>query len=265
MNYDELKTKYKNLISNYINYGDEAMIKKKVDQLNKIISEKSKEEIYPFIKYGIPHAIRKDIYKLFLNVQEEDMNNVKNLKETSDYLIVFDYLLTSDMNQTCNNENYFLFEENLVKLMSKFIRDPELIFEIQGIRPLILISLPGSSNYVQFPQSGLIPFKGISYLAGPFCYMGMNPIESYIIFRKFFAYHLSHLSSINSHENSLSSIIYNFDFYFNKLFSNFAIFLKNFHIDINLIVINWFMTCFAEIVNVNQVKICFIRFSFFMI
>ena len=254
VNFEDLKNKYKNLIVNYINYEDEGSVKKKVDLLNKIIVEKSKEEIYPFIKYGLPHSSRKDVYKLFLNIQEEDFNSIKNLKETSDYLMVFDYLLTNDMVETCNNENYFLFEENLTTILSKFLRDPDLIFEIQGIRPLMVISLPGANNYVQFPQCGVIPYKGFTYLAAPFAYMTMNPTESYILFRKFFAYYLSHLSSINSNENSLSSLIYNFDYFFNRIFQNLSVFLKNFNIDINRIVIKWFMTCFAEIMNVNQVN-----------
>ena len=77
--------------------------------------------------------------------------------------------------------------------------------------------------------------------------------EHLLLFRKFYAYHLSHLSSINSNENSLSSLMYNFDYFFNKIFHNLSVFFKNYNIDINRIVIRWFMTCFAEIMNVNQV------------
>jgi hypothetical protein len=71
----------------------------------------------------------------------------------------------------------------------RLIRDKEILYEIQGIRPIL--TLLNGKEYVQYPRSGILPISGFGFLVAPFCYRSNNINEIYSIFRNLFCRNLS--------------------------------------------------------------------------
>jgi hypothetical protein len=65
---------------------------------------------------------------------------IKDINQ-NDHVFIFDYYILRDSHKIAQGENYFLFEENLIRLLCLMIRDHNLITEIQGIRPMLTINL----------------------------------------------------------------------------------------------------------------------------
>jgi hypothetical protein len=95
-------------------------------------------QLLEFCKEGIPNSLRKNVYSCLLNVSNH--YQIKDINQ-NDNVFIFDYYILRDAHKISQGENYFLFEENLIRLLCLMIRDHNLITEIQGIRPMLTINL----------------------------------------------------------------------------------------------------------------------------
>ena len=75
-------------------------------------------------KEGIPNSLRKNVYSCLLNISNH--YQIKDINQ-NDHVFIFDYYLLKDAHKLAVGENYFLFEENLIKLLCLMIRDHNLI------------------------------------------------------------------------------------------------------------------------------------------
>jgi hypothetical protein len=143
-NLENLKSTYSKLILNWCLSNEEQINqKKRRNSFFKLIQENNKIQLLELCKEGIPNSMRKSVYSCLLNVSNQ--YQIKDINQT-DHVFVFDYYILRDSHKISAGENYFLFEENLIRLLCLMIRDHNLITEIQGIRPLLVLNL--SKNFI---------------------------------------------------------------------------------------------------------------------
>lgn len=154
---------------------------------------------------------------------------------------------------TISGGDYFLFEEIIKKILKKLIRDKNLFYEIQGIRPIIIINSNDNEESSIYPYSGIFPISGIPYQCAPFSYMSVNPNEIYAVLRNFFAKYLSHLSSYTTNNNSILFLIYNFHQLFDIYLNDMKNHLAKIGFDILEIVFEWFSFSFSNLMGPKEV------------
>ena len=137
--FDILKSTYSKLIMTWCLYNEEQINqKKRRNTFFKLVQENNKMQLLELCKEGIPNSLRKNVYSCLLNVSNH--YQVKDINQ-NDHVFIFDYYILRDSHKISSGENYFLFEENLIKLLCLMIRDHNLITEIQGIRPMLTLNL----------------------------------------------------------------------------------------------------------------------------
>ena len=138
-NLNSLKSTYSKLIMTWCLYNEEQTNqKKRRNNFYKLVQENNKMQLLELCKEGIPNSLRKSVYSCLLNVSNH--YQIKDINQ-NDHVFIFDYYILRDAHKISAGENYFLFEENLIRLLCLMIRDHNLITEIQGIRPMLTINL----------------------------------------------------------------------------------------------------------------------------
>ena len=138
-NIENLKTTFSKLIITWCLFNEEQIKKKKRrNTFFKLVQENNKMQLLELCKEGIPNSLRKNVYSCLLNVSNH--YQIKDINQ-NDNVFIFDYYILRDAHKIAQGENYFLFEENLIRLLCLMIRDHNLITEIQGIRPMLTINL----------------------------------------------------------------------------------------------------------------------------
>ena len=141
---ESLKTTYCKLIFNWCLYNEEQINqKKRRNTFFKLAQENNKMQLLELCKEGIPNSLRKNVYSCLLNISNH--YQIKDINQ-NDHVFIFDYYILKGAHKIAAGENYFLFEENLIKLLCLMIRDHNLITEIQGIRPMLTINLTKKDN-----------------------------------------------------------------------------------------------------------------------
>ena len=141
---ESLKSTYSKLIFTWCLYNEEQINqKKRRNTFFKLAQENNKMQLLELCKEGIPHSLRKNVYSCLLNISNH--YQIKDINQ-NDHVFIFDYYILKDAHKIAAGENYFLFEENLIKLLCLMIRDHNLITEIQGIRPMLTLNLTKDDN-----------------------------------------------------------------------------------------------------------------------
>ena len=136
---ETLKSTYSKLIMTWCLYNEEQINqKKRRNNFFKLVQENNKMQLLELCKEGIPNSLRKSVYSCLLNVSNH--YQIKDINQ-NDHVFIFDYYILKDAHKISAGENYFLFEENLIRLLCLMIRDHNLITEIQGIRPMLTLDL----------------------------------------------------------------------------------------------------------------------------
>ena len=136
---DNLKSTYSKLIMTWCLYNEEQINqKKRRNTFFKLVQENNKMQLLELCKEGIPNSLRKNVYSCLLNISNH--YQIKDINQ-NDHVFIFDYYILKDAHKISAGENYFLFEENLIRLLCLMIRDHNLITEIQGIRPMLTLDL----------------------------------------------------------------------------------------------------------------------------
>ena len=138
-NIENLKSIYSKLIMTWCLFSEEQInLKKRRNNFFKLVQENNKMQLLELCKEGIPNSLRKNVYSCLLNVSNH--YQIKDINQ-NDHVFIFDYYILRDAHKISQGENYFLFEENLIRLLCLMIRDHNLITEIQGIRPMLTIKM----------------------------------------------------------------------------------------------------------------------------
>ena len=138
-NIENLKATFSKLILTWCLFSEEQINqKKRRNTFFKLVQENNKMQLLELCKEGIPNSLRKNVYSCLLNVSNH--YQIKDINQ-NDNVFIFDYYILRDAHKISQGENYFLFEENLIRLLCLMIRDHNLITEIQGIRPMLTINL----------------------------------------------------------------------------------------------------------------------------
>ena len=141
---ENLKSTYSKLIMTWCLYNEEQINqKKRRNNFFKLVQENNKMQLLELCKEGIPNSLRKSVYSCLLNVSNH--YQIKDINQ-NDHVFIFDYYILKDAHKIAAGENYFLFEENLIRLLCLMIRDHNLITEIQGIRPMLTLDLTKSDD-----------------------------------------------------------------------------------------------------------------------
>ena len=144
-NLENLKSTYSKLILTWSLYNEEQINQKKRRNIFfKLVQENNKMQLLELCKEGIPNSLRKNVYSCLLNVSNN--YQIKDINQ-NDHVFIFDYYILRDAHKIASGENYFLFEENLIRLLCLMIRDHNLITEIQGIRPMLTLDLSKNNDY----------------------------------------------------------------------------------------------------------------------
>ena len=144
-NLENLKSTYSKLILTWCLYNEEQINQKKRRNIFfKLVQENNKMQLLELCKEGIPNSLRKNVYSCLLNVSNN--YQIKDINQ-NDHVFIFDYYILRDAHKIASGENYFLFEENLIRLLCLMIRDHNLITEIQGIRPMLTLDLSKNNDY----------------------------------------------------------------------------------------------------------------------
>ena len=144
-NLENLKSTYSKLILTWCLYNEEQINQKKRRNIFfKLVQENNKMQLLELCKEGIPNSLRKNVYSCLLNVSNN--YQIKDINQ-NDHVFIFDYYILRDAHNIAAGENYFLFEENLIRLLCLMIRDHNLITEIQGIRPMLTLDLSKNNDY----------------------------------------------------------------------------------------------------------------------
>ena len=144
-NLENLKSTYSKLILTWCLYNEEQINQKKRRNIFfKLVQENNKMQLLELCKEGIPNSLRKNVYSCLLNVSNN--YQIKDINQ-NDHVFIFDYYILRDAHKIAAGENYFLFEENLIRLLCLMIRDHNLITEIQGIRPMLTLDLSKNNDY----------------------------------------------------------------------------------------------------------------------
>ena len=144
-NLESLKSTYNKLILTWCLYNEEQINQKKRRNIFfKLVQENNKMQLLELCKEGIPNSLRKNVYSCLLNVSNH--YQIKDINQ-NDHVFIFDYYILRDAHKIAAGENYFLFEENLIRLLCLMIRDHNLITEIQGIRPMLTLDMSKKDDY----------------------------------------------------------------------------------------------------------------------
>jgi hypothetical protein len=266
----ELKTPTKSELRELLNRLDPEVRQVGLDDLNNewfsedclFIAKKVNQSgylpaIYYGTKSGVPSSIRPKIWKNLLGVSSSDKEKAyyeSLLKDITNRRLLVDDMVHNDVKRTSDDENYFIFEENIDMTMLTFSRDSQ-VYRDCAIKPIALMSvtMDNSVTNVPYPPSGVIPFEGISLLASPFCYLYNKPEEIYFVFRNFYTRHLCKLHTISSKPESLLHLCKTFEdllqYHDPQLFYH----LTEMEIQPLEIAFNWIYQAFSGYLSVDQV------------
>ncbi|KAL0246786.1 hypothetical protein GEMRC1_007993 [Eukaryota sp. GEM-RC1] len=139
------------------------------------------------------------------------------LNNSEDCSLIVDHLMVMDARMNAQNDSFFPFEEKIQNLLTAFNRDSRILNELvlnktSFLEPPMLITMNGNS--VNFPPSGVIPFKGISLFAAFCCYLSSDDCIAYQYFFKLYS---KYFSKLNCFSGQNQCILYLCDLFENLL------------------------------------------------
>lgn len=209
--FDELRIIFDDLNPINRQEGLDDVLKEYFPKENLVLAKKVEESgflpiVTKFARKGIPSSCRPAFWKKILNVESSTKEKgyyTKLLNSCKLKKLLTDDMIENDVKRTCDDENYFVFEDVLTEVMKAFSRDP-WVFENCSLKsiPLLGINSKGEKKTV-FPPNGIVPFEGLTLICSPICYMFQNNVDVFYTFRNLYAKHLCRLHVVSSQPDSL--------------------------------------------------------------
>ncbi|XP_015780117.1 PREDICTED: TBC1 domain family member 19-like, partial [Acropora digitifera] len=183
----------------------------------KVIQQGSALAARQYAKYGCPPGLRKDLWKLILCYEVDDVDRLyfQQLKQyVIDYDMLVDSLITKDIKLTAaNDDNYFVFEDVLCQALLVFSRDTSVLkhFDQSSATPpkSYIRGKLGVQDYaVVYPPNGFIPFHGFSLYAAPLGFVCSHAPQLYYLFKQIYTRYFFRLHTMSSHPQVLSCVIF---------------------------------------------------------
>ncbi|XP_049825872.1 TBC1 domain family member 19 [Aethina tumida] len=213
-----------------------------------------------YLKKGCPRCMRAKMWSLILGseVKEHHLEYYKQLKENVlQYDLMIDKLIIKDITLTASNDDqYFVFEDDLYQIMLCFSRDAEILKMIPGQPAFMQVVLKGTKsttdNNIVFPPSGVIPFHGFTMYAAPFCYLYEKPAELYFTFRTFYLRYWHRLHRICSNPQGIVSLCLQYERMLQCYEPTLWYHFKRCRIHPLRVVIKWMMRAFSGHLPLEQ-------------
>ena len=139
--------------------------------------------------------------------------------------LCIDAVLVPDLKVFGDHDKFFLFTEEVAKVLKWLMRDPWIaenikvssisssphVLQDKPSEPIIGIHHDNNKQVGMIPPSGLIPFKGMSFLIGVVCYLTDKVDEIYFLFRNMWCKYFCHLHSISSQDDSIVTMCKTFE------------------------------------------------------
>lgn len=221
----EMKTAYKELDAANLHSGvDDALLESSsTDSFlaewnklgRKVIQQGSALAARQYAKYGCPPGLRKDLWKLILCYEVDDVDRLyfQQLKQyVIDYDMLVDSLITKDIKLTAaNDDNYFVFEDVLCQALLVFSRDTSVLkhFDQSSATPpkSYIRGKLGVQDYaVVYPPNGFIPFHGFSLYAAPLGFVCSHAPQLYYLFKQIYTRYFFRLHTMSSHPQGILSL-----------------------------------------------------------
>ena len=112
-------------------------------------------------------------------------------------------LIRADMLEILNNEKYFVFKEEIIKVYRAFICDKQLGHMVK----IKQLSVEESQQLDKFaPIHSTLPCKSFSVYIAPFCYTSSDPEDIYEIFQQVYTNYFVLLNTVSSLPDSILSL-----------------------------------------------------------
>mmetsp|Transcript_100371 Transcript_100371/g.189357 ORF Transcript_100371/g.189357 Transcript_100371/m.189357 type:complete len:562 (-) Transcript_100371:28-1713(-) len=172
-----------------------------------------------FSRFGVPPALRLEIWGRSLNAAGEQMTNtlVDVARGVGLWEWLTDDVLRLDVAEHCaNDKNYFPFDEIVEAMVLALSRDPEIASDCECGPPQLpllvgseappgnaLEASDGQGGAELVPPCGVVPFRGFSYYACPFAFLSDRLEATYPLFRAVYCRYLSKLHTISCQPGTL--------------------------------------------------------------
>jgi hypothetical protein len=227
------------------------------------LAEDYAPELQKLARRGVPPTLRSRVYTRILEcsvgVKETDYFEFL-LEQSLRWELSLDLILEADTRSTCNEEQYFLFQDTIEKIVFCFFRDPWVADNLSALPSIPLIGqAPDGKKIGRMPPAGVLPCKSFSLLAAPFTYFSEQIEDSYYIFRSFYAKYFSHVHSLNSDTNGIISLCRLFEDLLQTFESELVYSLDQIGISPLKIAFPWIFHCFAGFIDIEQVLLLWDR------
>lgn len=220
-------------------------------------------ELQKLARRGIPPSLRGRVYSRIFEstIGSKEVEYFEFLiEQSSRWELSLDLLVEADTRTTCNEEQYFLFQENIEKIMFCFFRDPWVADNLCALPSLPLIGqAPDGKRVGRLPPAGVLPCRSFSLLVAPFTYLSEQIEECYFIFRSFYCRYFCFVHSLNSDYNGIISLCRLFEDLLQTFESELVYSLDQIGISPIKIAFPWIFYCFVGIIDVEQVLLLWDR------
>eukprot|EP01029_Cantina_marsupialis_P021864 TRINITY_DN5296_c0_g1_i1.p1 TRINITY_DN5296_c0_g1~~TRINITY_DN5296_c0_g1_i1.p1 ORF type:complete len:504 (-),score=97.79 TRINITY_DN5296_c0_g1_i1:132-1643(-) len=183
------------------------------DLCSKLEQKGNKVLLQEFAKQGVPSQHRKVVYRLLatplgsqLESQEARKNHYYELRKVSkDWILMLDDLFKLDVETTADVDSFFLFEDELKRMMLAFSRDSSIRKECAIVPHSALIGCDRTGDKIgMLPPCGVLPFRGQVLYAAPLCYVfNSDDSESYFVFRHMYTRYWCRLNCLRSRKETI--------------------------------------------------------------
>jgi len=255
---DAIRTEYEELEVNYKQIGldeDRVFIEERSSLAEKLLKKDYVPYLTQFAKRGVPPGIRAKVYSKVLDVSSKDYSYFDYLlSQVQKWELSIDKILQIDVQECCDDEKYFIFEEYLEKLVMCFMRDPAVFENLKSLPNLPLTGIASNGKPVgSIPPCTVIPCQHFSRLAAPFTYICDRPEESYLIFRNFYCKYLCYLHSLTSQDKGIISLCRLFENTLQAYDPDLVFHLTQLEINPLKIAFPWLFYSFVGTLEVDQV------------
>mmetsp|Transcript_28954 Transcript_28954/g.51761 ORF Transcript_28954/g.51761 Transcript_28954/m.51761 type:complete len:524 (+) Transcript_28954:94-1665(+) len=263
---DALRAEYEDLGLEHKQIGiddERPFYEERLNLCESRLSEDYIPELQKLARRGIPPSLRGRVYSRILecSVGSKESEYFEFLLEQAmRWELSLDLLIEADTRQTCNEEQYFLFQENLEKMMFCFYRDSWVGDNLSSLPSIPLMGqAPDGKKIGKLPPAGMLPCKSFSLLAAPFTYLSEQMEESYYIFRSFYCRYFCFVHSLTSDYNGIISLCRLFEDLLQTFESELVYNLDQIGISPIKIAFPWIFYCFAGFIDVEQVLLLWDR------
>lgn len=156
-----------------------------------------------YAKRGVPPSLRCRIYKkiLYADQSQKDLDHFDKLNQDFEsWESALDEIIKTDINQVCNDDKYFIFQEIIEQGVQLFFRDRQVL-DLMKCKPHATVLCTNAEEKIigAYPPCGVIPYKKFSAYFAPLGFISNTPEDCYYIFRSMYCKYYCYLNSISSH------------------------------------------------------------------